>query len=304
MYDEIIESIKNIDGKTDYTLASYCAYYEKFKSNTFDIKKELEKQNLADGRILTEYNKLRMKIMEIYRNVLKGNIQSASTQVRNLMYGRNGILTKYKRKVEKGILLYKYREYKDENKYITIAEDFSNQLFHLPYNMRQLAKNCRYSISGLPCLYLGDSVETCIRELRKETDQNLVGARYTLQNDVEVYSLRINWNTQIKDEAEMIAFLKKYLLIHACSYRIQQESDDAVYIPFYTIPQMITAAIASKDDATRCIEYSSTRNEGGINYVFIPKYSCNDRGNYDEELRSLFSMELIPRNTANNTANQ
>ena len=36
-----------------------------------------------------------------------------------------------------------------------------NQLFHIPFKDRHLVANQRYSIAGLPCLYLGSSIYVC-----------------------------------------------------------------------------------------------------------------------------------------------
>ena len=46
----------------------------------------------------------------------------------------------------------------------TISEN--ENMFHIPFNMRYLVESRRYSIAGLPCLYLGSSHFICWYELQ------------------------------------------------------------------------------------------------------------------------------------------
>ncbi|ECV2486428.1 hypothetical protein DRD09_19225, partial [Salmonella enterica subsp. enterica serovar Anatum] len=40
-------------------------------------------------------------------------------------------------------------------------------IFHIPFNQRHLVRAQRYSVAGLPCLYLGTSLYICWREMDK-----------------------------------------------------------------------------------------------------------------------------------------
>ena len=41
------------------------------------------------------------------------------------------------------------------------------EMFHIPYELRHKVTNQRYSVSGLPCLYLGSSTYLCWEELER-----------------------------------------------------------------------------------------------------------------------------------------
>src|SRR5580658_2527030 len=45
------------------------------------------------------------------------------------------------------------------------------RIFHPPFEMRHKVGRHRYGIAGFPCLYLGDSLELCVSELRTPPNQ-------------------------------------------------------------------------------------------------------------------------------------
>ena len=54
-------------------------------------------------------------------------------------------------KMSSGVPMYKCRE---NSKLFHFSKD---EMFHIPYEKRNLVGNQRFSLSGLPCLYLGGS---------------------------------------------------------------------------------------------------------------------------------------------------
>ena len=42
---------------------------------------------------------------------------------------------------------------------------FKNSIWHIPFEIRHLSSSLRSSVPRLPCLYLGDSIDTCIKEI-------------------------------------------------------------------------------------------------------------------------------------------
>lgn len=62
------------------------------------------------------------------------------------------------------------------------------ELFHLPFELRQLAPAVRYSVGGTPCLYLANSIYTCWTECRLPAVSE--SARHRLET---VYSSRFEF---------------------------------------------------------------------------------------------------------------
>ena len=58
------------------------------------------------------------------------------------------------------LILYRMRVVEDECDYKR------EEIFHLPYHLKEKAKSYRYSISGYPCLYLNTELSACYDELK------------------------------------------------------------------------------------------------------------------------------------------
>lgn len=135
-------------------------------------------------------------------------------------------------------------------------------LFHVPFEKRHLVGNQRYSISGLPCLYLGSSVWICWEELGRPAFDSVWVSRFRLANRVNVLDLQFPphhvWRLfkALQDGAPAASmhdaeiklknrfspdFLKTYILhwplIAACS--IRSESRAGSFFPEYILPQIL-----------------------------------------------------------------
>ena len=53
-------------------------------------------------------------------------------------------------------------------------------IFHIPFERKHLVSTNRYSIPGVPCVYLGNSIHTCWNELRSPKIKYLYAARYEI----------------------------------------------------------------------------------------------------------------------------
>ena len=58
------------------------------------------------------------------------------------------------------------------------------KLFHIPFELRHIVATQRYSIPGLPCLYLGSSLWACWEELGRPDFNKLHVARFALAADM------------------------------------------------------------------------------------------------------------------------
>lgn len=91
-------------------------------------------------------------IRQILSAFLRGNQQDALQKTHKMMQSM-----KFD-KMSPGVPMYKCRE---NSKLFHFSKD---EMFHIPYEKRNLVGNQRFSLSGLPCLYLGGSSYICWEE--------------------------------------------------------------------------------------------------------------------------------------------
>ena len=142
------------------------------------------------------------------------------------------------------------------------AESFhaytEKEMFHIPFTMRSKSNNERYSISGLPSLYLGSSSYVCWEEL-KRPDLNYVNvASYSPRKEMLVLNMTFP-NGEEKVEFSKLRF---FPLIIASDFTVVNPED-----PFkseYIIPELIMECLIRyrqevlHDEVVLGIKYKST----------------------------------------------
>ena len=119
------------------------------------------------------------------------------------------------------------------------SKEYSNDdMFHIPFQLRGKVESQRYSISGLPCLYLGESSYVCWLELGKPNLDNisvaLVRSRKS-SKDISILDL-----SMLPHQIEIDAiedYLMIWPLIALCSICAKQK--DNPFKPEYIIPQLL-----------------------------------------------------------------
>ncbi len=171
------------------------------------------------------------------------------------------------------------------------------ELFHIPFNKRHLIQNQRYSLNGIPCLYLGKSVYVCWEELgridinklnvsaftfNKDSDTNILYLAYTLQEVVNFFH-QSSYNEAYFLKMEERDWLKKYFytwtLQAACS--IYSNDINRNYKEEYIFPQILMNVL--KKINIQGIAYFSTKgtyNEAFSGNIFVnlalPAYQEKD----------------------------
>lgn len=189
--------------------------------------------------------------------------------------------------------LYKCRE---NEKMYPFSKD---EMFHISYDKRHLVGNQRFSLSGLPCLYLGGSSYICWEELGRKDFNMSNYCGYSLKEEVNVFDLLL---------PEIIANehqIRRVVLILACSLAADRGH---IFKPEYILPQCMLHSLIKRSKESRnvfCVRYYSTLLLNGdadyfvhgfskeslsryINYVF-PATSSQEKG-YNEELREVFNQ--------------
>lgn len=186
-------------------------------------------------------------------------------------------------------------------------------MFHICFEKRYLVGTQRYSYPGLPCLYLGSTVEVCCEELNCwEKNLNIARFKKNTPDDIYVFDLYFFENydfSALSDEEENI-FVELWPLVACCSFSYQN-TRNMTFRPDYIIPQLLLELIIDQnaeeqfhgsDTTVYGIRYHSVRKpllnhisvqekNKYINYVF-PAMSCESTG-FCQKLQSLFEVDEI-----------
>lgn len=115
-------------------------------------------------------------------------------------------------------------------------------MFHIPLPKRGMASTQRYSISGYPCLYMGESAYACWEELeRPDLDSCMVSRLAT--SLTHLIDLRIP--TKKDFEKRFHNELCRFPLIIACMVQVRNQKDK--FKPEYIIPQLLMEFILEEN---------------------------------------------------------
>ncbi|MDC3960713.1 RES domain-containing protein [Polyangium jinanense] len=185
----------------------------------------------------------------------------------------------------------------------------SEELFHIPFEKRGRVSSQRYSIQGLPCLYLGTSTYVCWEEMGRPPFASVyvMALRFADPENVHVLDLA-NVPRRLVSEVEKLrqdpaqTDLENYIvanavcwpLVAACSTIAKEPS--ATFKPEYIVPQLLLQWV-TQNTAVDGIRYCSTKVGNrtsphlGTNYVF-PVRSLQSKG-YCSKLCSMFRVSPV-----------
>lgn len=196
--------------------------------------------------------------------------------------------------IEDGVTLYRMRDVKKEDK-------APENCWHVPFCIRKYASFQRYNMYGIPCLYLADSLETSNAELGPlDGNNNRWYAEFTPSHqnkfgDIAFYDFTIPTKKRINEEDSyyrLFEWLITYPLRLLCSVKVYDKGN---FCEEYIFPQMIFHWVYfSGNGYLNGFKYSSTKNLGGVNYVFPATYETKQPPTYNdkqisERLEKLFT---------------
>lgn len=187
------------------------------------------------------------------------------------------------------------------------------QLFHIPFDERDKVGPQRYSVPGLPCLYLGGSLYICWEELQRPDLHRLHVSRFAAVDNAGLRVLDFGYRpalmaAMIADNLATInaggsladfalAYGVCWPLLAACSIRVKER--DEPFKPEYVIPHLILQWITNtkKLDGVRYFSVNLDKYYNDpmacANFVF-PVQSSAPAG-YCTRLRKAFEMsEPVP----------
>ncbi|WP_333810080.1 hypothetical protein [Flavobacterium sp.] len=164
-------------------------------------------------------------------------------------------------------------------------------LFHIPFQMREKVATQRYSIPGLPCIYMADSLYTAWEEMNRPDFNNIHVTRLSF-NTKNTKLLFLNTTTQeirnrcivddkITKENILIKYLSYWPLLASCSFVVYKREE--TFKPEYILPQMVLQWVIENDNIDG-IQFKSNRikydvsNIGSFNNVAIPVVKNKEKG--------------------------
>jgi hypothetical protein len=169
-------------------------------------------------------------------------------------------------------------------------------IFHVPFENRNLVQNQRYSIAGLPCLYLGSSTWICWEELNRPELRQCIYSRFKFAKKTKILDFQLPpanaWKVYSNVRAQslssdppprtaeletrynekfVISYILYWPLIAASSIRV--DTRKGAFFPQYILPQLLLQWV-SKERTVDGIRYFSTRTPAvmnfyvNVNYVF------------------------------------
>ncbi|NLK96566.1 MAG: hypothetical protein GX272_00585 [Epulopiscium sp.] len=133
-------------------------------------------------------------IKKCFINYYDGNLYKSSEIMNQIVYQYKDDLYIHDMKFDNSINIYE-----NVNKYLYkgIVEDWSKTLdreymLHIPFDKREIVKAQRFSIPGVPCLYLGQSLFIVWEELNRPSLNNLFVSRFELDEETKVLDLGLS----------------------------------------------------------------------------------------------------------------
>lgn len=183
----------------------------------------------------------------------------------------------YKAFLYEKVNFYRCRVSKDK-KYFS-----SKDMLHIPFDRRGLISNQRFSMDGVPCMYLSTSSYCCWKELDMPDDNDLYLSHIYLDKKVKLFNLAVNlaflknnstpadWGDGLFDfnqEDFISSYFKGWLLSLACSFSVKEEN--RIFKSEYIIPQLVMYAL-KKNNIDGVIYYSHKFGEEFSHKWFCPK---------------------------------
>ena len=179
----------------------------------------------------------------------------------------------------------------------------SEELFHIPFEKRGIVTTQRYSIPGLPSLYLANSIYVAWEELLRPSFGNIQAVRLIntktlrlLDITTDIYNKNDVLIESLEQESLLLYKVMTWPLVAACSFKVFGRDD--VFKPEYIIPQLLLQWINTNN--LDGIQYSSThidpKKTSGLFYnLVIPVQTFNKDNGLCPVLSALFeSTEVLP----------
>ncbi len=251
-------------------------YFPVLKNRLNDVINELSQCGAAKD-IISAAEKTKDAIVRAIEQYYSGNILDAQNTVNNII-AEFGNLSPAVTTVNNGPS-FPYINPDKKSQFFrarlsdSIGAYAKEEMLHVPFSKRELVASTRFSIPGLPCLYLGNTSYVCWMELGCPPDYRFNVSPVELDDSLRVFNLTVSFRNlyemidNMKDAYEagrmdnadvqqyIISLIRLYMLALSTSFRVSQHGRN--FKSEYIIPQMIM--LACKDQGLDGVSYYSKR---------------------------------------------
>jgi len=310
--DDVLKGWTTFDSSLYYYFQETCSCYRSMVNN---IANQEFCINPKDVYFKGEYTKKRLlnlvdRIVEVHLRILqycyKGDLFFAYKLIYQLLLCQNSKLSQY--------LIESYINYMDSNliqgeKYFRIrveqiGKDVDN-CSHVPYNLRRNIDSNRFSLQGLPCLYLANSLATADKETHELEEgmqkwySEFVPIKKFPVTDLRFRGLKISSDMDIYDAFKLLITFPMRLL---CSLKVKNDSHK--FHEEYLFPQLLSHLILvylkehpndKLYNGTEGIMFDSTQNEDGFNLIIPALYSGKEppKCGHSPKIKELFEEQEV-----------
>ena len=148
------------------------------------------------------------------------------------------------------------------------------ELFHIPFDKRGIVKTQRYSMPGLPCLYISDSVYGCWEEMGRPNLNQCYVSQLESQERLCLVDLTCpfleDWLDAYGGKHRLHDVLPRIPIIIASMVKVKNDND--VFKPEYIIPQLIMEMVVNRNNKERGLQtigvyYTSVHNSDDLHFA-------------------------------------
>lgn len=301
---EIINRLNDNEFKTPLSVNEDEKYYKDLKEKYDKILADFEKIN--DTKFLNELKMIRGNVLDAIQKYYSGQLTEACELVEAIIkeFAEEKIIIEEvnkhfvfrwiiagqkveRKKPEKEIDFYKARVAKG-------IETFkADEMIHIPFRKRELVSTQRFSIAGVPCMYLATSTYCCWKELGMPPDNKFNVSHVTLKS-LTLFNMAVNlrflkraitmedidFNEFSVTKDDFIKnYFKLWLLNFSCAYNVREDGRN--FKSEYIISQLIMLALKKNniDGVIYCSRkidedaHNLWANPKNLNVAIISKYN-------------------------------
>lgn len=229
--------------KRNYAQFTFEEYIEKCASEYIQLYKKII--NISENIEKIEY--LVISIKKTINQYLNGDVFIAFQTLDKALGIFNDHITTLTEKISFSDNKYGFYRARTFSEHRIIDKE---EMFHIPFDQIHNVTNQRYSITGIPCLYLGSSLYICWEELGRPNIENMYASRYKLNTNEELSLFDISYRRcdilKILDKLENISknvenYIDSHLIMWPLifSLSISVKNINSPFKPEYIISQLL-----------------------------------------------------------------
>lgn len=236
------------------------AYYSDLQ-NKYRALLKCAKNAGADVESLEIIRRCSNKILEAVRRFYEGRISTSHSIIKNLIREVTNIsyavsYVNNSRAIPGSGKEIQFFRARTSERVVTFSP---KDMLHIPFSMRGCTGNYRFSIPGIPSLYLGNSSYACWLELMCPSEHDFYVSPVVLDGTQKIFNLAVmtrkQWGLKDCDEEAVHCWLKLLVLMMATSYVVTE--NNRIFKSEYIVSQSIM--LACKELGLDGVAYYSKR---------------------------------------------